>query len=160
MLSEGKPEYVIEKYKSTVYGIAVSHTGSKFDADDIFQNVFLAYFSKKRIFLSEDHRKAWLIRTTLNFCKKHYNEKTKDTVELNDEITDSDFKFELDEENKLYSAILSLPYKYRTAIYLTYFEDMKSKEIAGILKISEDNVRMILSRARAKIKKYMEEHND
>ena len=34
---------LIDKYKSTVYGIAIARLGSKADADDVFQEVFLAY---------------------------------------------------------------------------------------------------------------------
>ena len=37
---------LIEKYKSTVYAVALTHTKSRFDADDVFQEVFLAYWRK------------------------------------------------------------------------------------------------------------------
>ena len=37
---------LIDKYKSTVYGIAIARLGSKADADDVFQEVFLAAYRK------------------------------------------------------------------------------------------------------------------
>ena len=37
---------VIQKYKNTVYGLAFTNTGNKHDAEDIFQEVFLLYFTK------------------------------------------------------------------------------------------------------------------
>ena len=68
--SETSIDEVIEKYSKMVYGIALTHLENRTDADDIFQDVFLTYYQKSKIFNEEDHRKAWIINTTLNFCKK------------------------------------------------------------------------------------------
>ena len=35
---------VIDRYQTTVYGLALARLGSPADADDVFQEVFLAYF--------------------------------------------------------------------------------------------------------------------
>lgn len=61
---------LIDKYKSTVYGIAIARLGSKADADDVFQEVFLAAYRKGITVKDNDEEKFWLIRTTLNQCKK------------------------------------------------------------------------------------------
>lgn len=61
---------LIDKYKSTVYGIAIARLGSKVDADDVFQEVFLAAYRKGITVKDNDEEKFWLIRTTLNQCKK------------------------------------------------------------------------------------------
>ncbi len=63
-------EQVMAKYTQTVYGVALTHTASRADADDVFQEVFVAYWRSQPQVNSEEHRKAWLIRTTLNFCLK------------------------------------------------------------------------------------------
>lgn len=52
-----------------VYGFALARTGSRADADDVFQEVFLAYFQCGKHFREEEHRRAWLLRTTLNFSR-------------------------------------------------------------------------------------------
>ncbi len=70
MLSELSIEQVIATYTPTVYGVALTHTASRTDADDVFQEVFCAYWRSRPNVSSEEHRKAWLIRTTLNFCLK------------------------------------------------------------------------------------------
>ena len=62
----------VELYKGMVYAIAMTHTRSRSDAEDVFQNVFLAYHRKQPAFVSEERRKAWLIVTTLN-CAKQVN---------------------------------------------------------------------------------------
>ena len=63
-------ESVIQRYKGTVYSVALSYTKNPSDADDIFQEVFLIYFRTNPAFNDEEHRKAWLIRTTINCSKR------------------------------------------------------------------------------------------
>ena len=107
-----KKDEIISVYKSTVYGIALSHMGNRFEADDVFQEVFLAYFRIPRVFTSEEHSKAWFIKTTLNQCKKQYREKLKSGTGLYDGIEDDEFRFEIDEENAVYSALKKITDKY------------------------------------------------
>lgn len=51
---------LIDKYKSTVYGIAIARLGSKADADDVFQEVFLAAYRKGITVKDNDEEKFWL----------------------------------------------------------------------------------------------------
>lgn len=43
-------EMTMSKYKRTVYGIAVTQLNNRHEADDVFQEVFLLYFSKRPVF--------------------------------------------------------------------------------------------------------------
>lgn len=47
-------EKVIRYYSGMVYHLAFAHTGTKHDADDVFQEVFLRYVKKKPVFEDED----------------------------------------------------------------------------------------------------------
>ena len=66
----GELSEIIDRYQSQVYGLALAKTGSRSDAEDVFQEVFLAYFQSGKIFHDEEHRKAWLLRTTINLCRR------------------------------------------------------------------------------------------
>ena len=149
--SRSEEDMIIEKYKNTVYAIALTHTKNRFDADDVFQEVFLAYFKKERTYKDEEHRKAWFIRCALNLSKKNYNSSIWRRAASLSEADDT-FIFEDERENELFSALRSLPEKLRSPVYLFYFEDMKTKDIARLLKVSDATVRMRLSRAREKLK--------
>jgi len=139
---------IISTYKKTVYSTALSHTGSKHDADDVFQEVFLVYFRKNLTFQSEEHRKAWLIRTTLNLCKKvTLSSWRKKTTSL-ESAPELSYNFSSYEENSVHTALRELPQKYSAVLYLFYFEQYKTEEIGKILKISTGNVRIRLKRAR------------
>lgn len=53
----------VEKYSYMVYRLAYFYTNSKYDADDIYQDVFLKYLQNKKEFKDEEHKKAWIIRS-------------------------------------------------------------------------------------------------
>ena len=63
---------------------------------------------------------------------------------------------ENEEQEKLYSALRKLPLKYAKIIHLYYFEDMKAKDIADLLHISESAASTRLKRGRDMLKKFME----
>jgi RNA polymerase sigma-70 factor (ECF subfamily) len=146
-------EDVVIKYSDMVYRQAFSYTRNKSDADDIFQEVFFRYIKNKPRFESEEHRKAWLIRVTVNCCKKIFVSAWKNkTVPLEDNIV-----FESDEENSLHFELMKLPMKYRTVIHLFYYENYSAEEIGRILKQNPSAVRMDLTRARRKLKEILKE---
>lgn len=139
---------VIEKYSKTVYRLAFAQVKSKHDADDVFQEVFLRYIRKNIEFDSEEHRKAWLIRVTINCSKKFWSSAWfKKTVILEDTIA-----FTMPQENDLHYALVELPSKYRMVLHLFYYESLRTDEISKILKVKPSTVRMQLTRGRTMLK--------
>ena len=132
---------VIEVYQSTVYGIALTRTASRADADDIFQEVFLAYFRKNPQCNDPGHLKAWLINATLNCTKKHLRQRRRAGIPL-EELPEDAIIFYSPEDTALYDAMRALPEPYRTAIHLFYFEDMPAERIAKALGQRLSTVRM------------------
>ena len=155
-------ETVIQRYKGTVYSVALSYVSSRDDADDIFQEVFLIYFRTNPQFNEEEHRKAWLIRTTIN-CSKRVVDSTyrKRTVPL-DEMEEESFQFQTKEENAVYVALQALPEKYRTVLHLFYFEDMSIDMICKVLDLKSSTVKVQLMRGREMMKEKLKEegYND
>ena len=138
----------VEEYQGMVYGIALSRVGNQFDADDIFQEVFLIYFKKGLTFRDEQHRKAWLIKTTLNCCKRLVFNSWRKKTEPLDASRGLSYNFVSREENLIFTALRELPVKYRTVLHLFYIEEFKTEEIAGALGISGAAVRTRLKRGR------------
>ena len=155
-------ETVIQRYKATVYSVALSYVNNREDADDIFQEVFLIYFRTNPQFNEEEHRKAWLIRTTIN-CSKRVVDSTyrKRTVRL-DEMEEESFQFQTKEENAVYVALQALPEKYRTVLHLFYFEDMSIDMICKVLDLKSSTVKVQLMRGREMMKEKLKEegYND
>ena len=145
-------EEMINKYSDMVYRLAMARTGQKENSEDVFQEVFFRLSKKIPKFESEEHEKAWLIRVTINCSKnllgcaflKHKSE------------TEQELTFETEERHEIYYAVSKLPLKYRTIIYLYYYEGYKINEISKILKIKENTVKSQLSRAREQLKNMLE----
>lgn len=146
-------EDVIAKYSRLVYKLAVSQMGNRNDADDVFQEVFFRYLKKKPSFTSDEHRKAWLIRVTINTCKKiHASVWIKRTVPLEDTLV-----FETSEEQNLFVELQKIPPQYREVIHLFYYEDMSIEEICAALGKKPSAIKMRLVRARQMLKEILGE---
>ena len=143
---------IIDRYQTTVYGLALAKTGSRADADDVFQEVFLAYFQSGKTFREEEHRRAWLLRTTLNLCRRVTQSSwRKKTVPLS-EREDTPVSFSTPEENSVWQALSALEEGYRLPLYLFYFQGLSTGEIARVLSLGEGAVRMRLSRGREQLR--------
>ena len=138
---------VIDKYANMVYRLALAQMKTKHDAEDVFQEVFLRYISKTRTFESEEHRKAWLIRVTINQSKSLWSAWFRKTGPLDDAMV-----FETKEENDLYEYLTLLPQKYRSVIHFFYYEELSVKEISETLNAKESTIRTWLTRARSILK--------
>ena len=146
--ASGEMEQIIDRYQNMVYGLALAKTNSPADADDVFQEVFLACFQSGKTFRDEEHRKAWLLRTTVNMCRRvTASTWRRKTVPL-EEQGEVSVLFREPEENLVWEAVQRLEEKYRLPVYLFYFQELSTEEIAKALGIRSGAVRMRLSRGR------------
>ena len=145
-----------ELYLDDIYRLSLVSCKNSADAEDIVQNTFLKLLGRLTKFNNDEHAKRWLIRVAINESNMLWR-KRKRAGEVQEEESPA-FHKELDaEESELISAISTLPEQYRQIIHLYYYEEYNSKEIAEIMKMTPDNVRQILSRARKQLKEIMEE---
>lgn len=148
-------ELVVKTYADMVYKIAYRYTANPTDAEDVFSETFLAYFKKDRAFESEEHRKAWLIRVTINCAKEFLGNKTP-WAELNEELAEDPDRSSVELRMDLREAINRLRPEYREAILLYYIEGLSVKEVAEVLGRKVDTVKVHLSRAREKLRDFLE----
>ena len=138
----------VEKYRGVVFRVALGYVKNRYDADDIAQNVFLKLYNRDEDFPSEQAEKAWLIRVTVNEAKNLLKSAWfKRRAELDESLTAPE-----QSDTGLYEHIKSLKPKYRTVIYLYYYEEYTAKEIAKILKIPQSTVETQLQRGRGQLK--------
>lgn len=149
--------FVVDKYSDTVYRVAYHALCDRSYAEDITQEVFLKLMQTLPDFESDEHEKAWLIRVTLNMCKS-YNRKiySHPTEELS-ETLESKERFG---SGPVMEAVMELPEKYRSVVYLHYFEGYKISEIAEMTNQNENTVSSLLMRARKRLKNMLEEEFD
>lgn len=151
-------EQVIRTYADTVYRLAYACMRNPTDADDVFQDVFLKYAEKGPAFASEEHRKAWLIRVTVNRCYSYFRSNWWKRIAPLDEAIHATAPAPADPE--LDEALAQLPAKYRTVIHLHYFENYDTSEIADLTGLRPSTVRAQLTRARQMLEDLLKGEND
>ena len=149
-------EQIVRTYADMIYKIAYRYTSNAADAEDVFSETFLAYFRRERTFESEEHRKAWLIRVTIN-CAKDLLAARRCDEELNEELTCEPQHASQEDILTLREAINALPPGQKEILTLYYLNDVPIKTIATILEKSENTVKVTLFRARENLRKYFED---
>lgn len=147
MRSEQEANRAVERYADMVRRLCFVHLKNEADTEDIFQTVFLKYVLYRGEFESEEHEKAWFIRVTVNACRdllrSFFRSRTVPQEELEGVAA------ELPQERReVLDAVLSLPAKYRDAVYLHYYEGYTAPEIGKLIGKNTNTVYTLLTRAR------------
>ena len=158
ILSEQEFNKKYELYSQELMNISYGYTKSRDDSLDIIQNVFTKLVNNQKQFNNLNEEKYWLIRVTINECKDFLRKKSKRPI-INADLVNSFSNYDSETENLHYIAdvVKTLPEKYRVVIILFYWDSLSIKEIAKVIKVSEDAVKKRLERARKLIKIEMEE---
>lgn len=154
MKSAEEINFAMEAYADMVRRICFLHLKNRYDTEDVFQNVYMKYMLYEGAFESSEHEKAWFVRVTINACKDllRYFSRRK-WVPL-DVIAEEREAFDDTDEGVL-EVVLKLPEKYRSVIYLYYFEGYSATEIAGILGRKENTIYTRLARAKALLREQL-----
>ena len=145
---------IYNRHVDTVYRICFMFMKNRHDAEDMVQNTFLKLMKDKTVFQSEEHEKAWLIRTAANLCRDHFRYWWSKTTGLK-EVTETD-AVQSRATDDILEKVMALPPKYKTAIYLYYYEGYSTVEIAEILKKDPSTVRGYLHKGRKILKLELE----
>ena len=150
-------ETVVRTYADMVYKIAYRYVADPTDVDDVFSETFLTYFKKERVFHDEEHRKAWLIRVTIN-CAKDLLRGKSSWEELNETIVGEESSaLGSEEQLDLYTALRQLRLEYREVICLHYLEGLSVQDISAVLGRNENTVKTHLARGRERLRKFLED---
>ena len=148
------------RFADHVFSAAFSICRSKADSDDVVQDTFIKYHFGDTEYESEEHIKAWLLRTAVNKAKDITKSfRWKNVVTWEDYM--DELQFEEPEDSRLFEAVMQLPEKYRIVIHLFYYENMGIAEIADMLRRHEGTVKSQLNRGRKLLKNMLtEDWND
>ena len=142
-------QHYYEAYAEMIYRLGFTYMKNASDAEDVVQEPFLRLARQTAHFANEEHVKAWLIVTASNYCKsmlRHWWNRREEMRELEKKSEDSP------EQDAILDAVLALPDKYKTAIFLYYYEGYSSEEIARILHKPAGTIRSYLFKGRLLLK--------
>ncbi len=146
-------------YSPLVFRLALSHLKNREDAEDLLHDVFIKFMEKMQYLNDEEHKRAWLVRVTVNACRDALRKKSyREHLSLN-EVAEQAAPDQADKPDVFY-ALEALPEQDRTVILLHDLEGYAIKEVAAMLGIGLSAAKMRLSRARERLKKIMEREGE
>lgn len=140
---------LFRRHAKTVYRLCYSFLGNAADAEDATQSVFMKLIDRPRRFNDAEHEKAWLIVCAQNHCRDMLKSahRTRQAA-LPEDIADE----RRARQDETLDAVLALPEKYKTCVYLFYYEGYRTAEIAAMTGVPASTVRSHLSEARSLLK--------
>ena len=143
-----------EHYKG-MYSYACIILKDEVEAEEIIQNVFVRLWEKQTAIQIETSLKAYLYRMVYNDCMNHIKHKAvvikfqkEKTYVMKNETGNAEEKVASTQLNEqLSNALRELPEQCRTVFQLSRFEDLKYREIAVQLGISEKTVENQMGKA-------------
>ena len=156
----------IDLYSDMLYRIAFLQLRNNQDAEDVVQETFYQYIKGRKEFESAEHERAWLIKVTLNGCRKiwrsawyRHREDMPEGKLAEKSYSGSMEKSVLQKEQswEIMEAVVKLPRKYREVIHLFYYQQMSVREIAEATERKESTVTSQLTRGREMLRKNLKE---
>ena len=145
-------EELIDAYGDDVLRLCLLYLGDRQLAEDAFQVTMVKAWRQLPGFRGESGAKTWLCRIAANTCRDTLRSGWFRQMRKSQPI---ESLFDLaappqqdDASPDVRGAVLALPGKYREVVVLYYFEDMKLREIAELLKLPINSVSTRLRRAR------------
>ena len=149
------------RHLDRAYGVALRVTGSRADAEDVVQDVFLRLWTKPDAWRPGHAQfSTWLYRVVVNRCLDFKRRPKGTDLDSVEEPQDPDANAEdslLDAERAraIYGAVAQLPERQRTAITLTYTGGLRNAEAAEVMDISVKAFEALLVRAKRELRDHL-----
>ena len=130
---------LFHRYRDDVYRLAVNYMGSSREAEDVSRAVFLRLVEQGE--LPPGMERDFLMQTTADECR--------------DLLRSGGWKRAVKDILSAPETGLRLPPKYRVVLYLRYYEDFTTGEIARLLKIPQSTAAARLSRGRGLLERQL-----
>lgn len=165
----------MHEYGTRVLHLAYFYLKDRHMAEDVAQEVFLKAYRSWDSFRGESSPYTWLYRIAVNLCRDKARSAWWRRLVPSEEprATDhTDWEAAQPEANPEEAALLSdrrsavmqyvmqLPEAYREVVFLFYYQDLSTVEIADVTGQNENTIKTRLFRARAMLKKMMLEGGD
>lgn len=151
-------------YGQDLLQLVYTYVKDKALAQDLTQEIFMKCYEAYPTYKGKSTLKTWMWRIAINHCKDYlkswYNQNIQVAVDAGIDVQASSNVeqqvIQQDEQERLAKTVMQLPIMYREVIYLFYFEDYTSKEIAVVLSTNENTVKTRLRKAKQFLKQQLE----
>lgn len=149
-----------DRHCTRVYRVCMSFVRDPDTAADLMQDTFMRWLECKTPPEGEQHEIAWLVMTAGNLCRDWLRRQKRSRSEDISQAYGIAAQDNSRRDSELLEAVRRLPEKYRTAVYLFYYEDMTAEQIAKFTKQRNSTVRSQLTRAREMLRRELGDDPD
>ena len=161
-------KYLFDLYYRELYFFARKFLENREVAEEIVQDVFIAFWENREVLIIEKSIKSYLFTSvknrSINYLKSKINNinfVNIDSADSENHILITDQPLELKElDDLIQKAVSSLPPRCKEMFHLSRNSEMTYQEIADALDVSKETVKSQISEAIKKIKDYLNKHWD
>lgn len=158
-------ELLMRRHNQRIYRVARAILRDDAEAEDVMQDAYVRAYQNLGAFEGRAKFSTWLTRIAVHEalarCQKRSRFQSIDDSQYGDVmnvVTSSDRSpeqksYDLELSGVLEKAVLSLPDDYRMVFMLRDVEGMSTEETAQSLNLTQENVKVRLHRAHAKLRK-------
>ncbi|PWW02432.1 RNA polymerase sigma-70 factor (ECF subfamily) [Paenibacillus cellulosilyticus] len=150
-------EEIYRRYVNTVYRLCFMYLRNVEDTEDAVQSIFFKLISREKSFSDYEHVKSWLIVATRNHCKDILKSWWRSRRVRLETLPELKFRVAVETTSNVLDNLLLLPEKYKTVLYLYYYEDFNVREIATMLGRKESTIQTHLATGRKRLKLNLED---
>jgi RNA polymerase sigma factor (sigma-70 family) len=144
-----------DQYARRLYNFILWTTGNRTVCDDLLQNVFFKLWRCARVPDNPGERNAWLYAVARNACMDHFRS-SKRFVEYDETVGGPMEPTGHEDDGRLaWSEVRQLPETERAIVYLHLKLGYSYQEIAALLDMTENNVRVKIFRALRKLREIL-----
>jgi len=159
---------LVDRYKMLVFTLASKMINNREEAEEVAQDTFIKAFNSLGRFKGDSKFSTWLYKiaynTSLDRLKK--NKKEEGVVPIDEftasfvKTTENAFEALVEQERKqlIQDCLQQLPGEESFLLTLYYFEDQNLDEIAKIMDITANHVKVKLFRSRKKLAAILKQH--
>ena len=129
----------LDEHREAVYRFLVASAG-RADADDCFQETFLSALRAYPRLAPGSNLRAWVMTIAHRKALDAHRARRR-RPEAVEEIPDRPAHAEGEPQPELWAAVRELPAGQRDAVFLRYVADLAYREVARVLRISEEAAR-------------------
>lgn len=139
--------------------------GDPAEAEDVAQETLVRTWKQAANWVPGKARiDTWMHRVALNLCydrlRRRRDSVSSDEIEIADGRDSAHSLIEQAQTaRRLQAAIAALPERQRTAITLTYYQELSNIDSAALMEVSVEALESLLARARRNLRDAMKDHN-
>ncbi len=152
---------LVDRYKDRAFSLLCRMLKNQMEAEEVLQDCFLKAYNAINSFRNEAKFSTWFYRIVYNTAltrlsgKKRKIETEMSSIEDHLDLK-SESHFDIHENEDLSSFLNSLieklPANYASVISMFYLDEMSCEEISMVMKITVNNVKVMLYRSRNALK--------